>query len=107
MNFERPMLSATIPVLAAVLATFDAHAQMPGTGAADRSGGTLSEVGVIIDGRSSPFADGREVRLAATETLLPVPGEEELCGAASLAARRAKTLVRREVDLRALDANPD
>src|SRR5262252_6416267 len=103
MNVERPMLSATIPILAAVLAAFDAHAQMSGTAAADRSGGALSEAVSFIDGRSSLFAGGREVRLAATQTLLPVPGEV----AASLAARSAKTLIPHEVDLRVLGAKPD
>src|SRR5262249_39265654 len=63
----------------------------------------LSEAVGVIDGRSSLFAGGREVRLAAPQTLLPVPREV----AASLAARRAKTLIPHAVDLRVLGANPD
>ncbi len=47
------------------------------------------EIARVIDGRSFLLADGREVRLAAIETLLPVPGDED--EARVEAARAAKT----------------
>ena len=113
MNLERRKLSATILTFAAALAASGARAQMPATGAAADCGGvsaTSGEVVRVIDGRSFLFADGREIRLAAIETPLLVPGDEdEARVAATLAAKSVlETLVlHREVALRISGASPD
>ena len=112
MNFKRPMFSPIILAFAAVIAVCDAHAQTPAARAVDCGGNseTSGEVVRVIDGRSFLFADGREVRLAAIETLLPVPGDEdEARVAAALAASTAlETLaLRHEVSLHVVGASPD
>jgi endonuclease YncB( thermonuclease family) len=112
MNFGRPMLSATTLALAVALAAFDACAQEPVLRATDCSSTneTFGEVARVIDGRSFLLADGREVRLAAIETPLAVPGDEdEARVAAALAAKAAlETLVlHREVGLHVLGVGPD
>lgn len=112
MNFEQPLQSAALFACAAVLAAFDAHAQMPAPGAADCSGRSESsgEVARVIDGRSFVFTDGREVRLAAIETPLLVPDDEDEVHVA--AARAAKTALEtlalhHNIVLRVLNTNPD
>jgi endonuclease YncB( thermonuclease family) len=101
MDLEGLMLSTILLAFAATLITAsDAHAQVPRdcSGRSEASG----EVVRVIDGRSFLLADGREVRLAAIETPLPVPGDEdEDRMAAALASKAAlETLVlHREVDL--------
>jgi endonuclease YncB( thermonuclease family) len=112
MNFERPTFSAITLVFAAAITVFDARAQAPAAPAVDCGGNseTSGEVIRVIDGRSFLLADGREVRLAAIETLLPVPGDEdEARVAAALAAKTAlETLVlHHEVGLHVLRASPD
>jgi endonuclease YncB( thermonuclease family) len=112
MMLRRRKLSATLACVAA-LAAFDAHGQVPAPRAAIGCGGegaTSGEVTRVIDGRSFLFADGREVRLAAIETLLLVPGDEDDARvAAALAAKSAlETLVlHREVALRGSGAGSD
>jgi len=106
------MFSLIILVFAAVIAACDAHAQTPVARTMDCGGNseTSGEVVRVIDGRSFLFTDGREVRLAAIETLLPVPGDEdEVRVAAALAAKTAlETLaLRHEVSLHVLGASPD
>ena len=106
------MFSPIILAFAAVIAVCDAHAQTPAARAVDCGGNseTSGEVVRVIDGRSFLFADGREVRLAAIETLLPVPGDEdEARVAAALAASTAlETLaLRHEVSLHVVGASPD
>jgi endonuclease YncB( thermonuclease family) len=95
-------------LLAVALTTFDAHAQVP------RDCGGRSEapavVARVIDGRSFLLADGREVRLAAIETQLLVPGDEDEVRVQ--AARAAKTALEalvshREVGLIASDGGRD
>jgi len=117
MNLSGPKFSAAALVFAAAFVPCEAHAQMPmqraaaDCGGSDASGGKASgEVARVIDGRSFRFPDGREIRLAAIETLLPVSGDEdEARVAAALAARTAlETLVlHREVVLRIPGASPD
>ena len=92
------MLSA-MP-LALALTAFDAQAQVP----RDCGGGSQTSAGVarVIDGRSFLLADGREVRLAAIETLLPVPGDQdEVRVQAALTAKTAleALLLPHEVEL--------
>jgi endonuclease YncB( thermonuclease family) len=112
MMLQRRKFSATLACVAA-LAAFGAHAQVPAPRAAVGCGGdsaTSGEVTRVIDGRSFLFADGREVRLAAIETLLLVPGDEdEARVAAALAAKSAlETLVlHREVALRGSGTGSD
>ena len=112
MNFERPTFSAITLVFAAAIAVFDARAQVLAARAVDCGGNseTSGEVVRIIDGRSFLFTDGREVRLAAIETLLPVPGDEdEARVAAALAAKTAlETLaLHHEVSLHVVGASSD
>jgi endonuclease YncB( thermonuclease family) len=108
MSLERLTLPATTLVFAAALAVTDVRAQ-----AAPACGGQNAgpaEVVRVIDGRSFVLADGREVRLAAIETLLPVPGDEDEARAeAALAARTAleNLVLRREIDLFVADAASD
>jgi len=113
MNLERRKLSTMTLAFATALAPFAAHAHMPALrGAADCGGssGASGEVVRVIDGRSFLFPDGREIRLAAIESLLPVPGDEdEARVAAALAARTAleALVLHREVALRIAGASPD
>jgi len=104
MNLEGLMITPL--AFAAALAAFDAHAQVPRDcgGSSEAS----AEAARVIDGRSFLLADGREVRLAAIETPLAVPGDEdETRVQAALAAKTAleTLLLHREVHLFAL--SPD
>jgi micrococcal nuclease len=108
MNLERLMPSAVLLASAVALIAFDANAQVP------RDCGGRSEapaeVARVIDGRSFLLADGREVRLAAIETVLSVPGDQDEARVeAALAAKAAlETLVsHREVGLLVSGAGPD
>jgi len=104
------MLSAATLAFVAAITVFDARAQAPRPVDCGGNSETSGEVVRVIDGRSFLLADGREIRLAAVETPLPVPGDEdEARVAAALAARRAlETLtLHREVDLRVLGVSPD
>jgi endonuclease YncB( thermonuclease family) len=107
MNLERSVISMVPLVLAAALMAFDARAQSPrdcgGSGEAP-----AVEVARVIDGRSFVLADGREVRLAAIETPLLVPGDEDEARVqAALAARTAleTLLLHREVSV--TNSGPD
>jgi endonuclease YncB( thermonuclease family) len=63
----------------------------------------------VLDGKSFLLADGREVRLAAVETVMPVPGDEDEARVAAASAARTvlETLVlQHDVALRA-GAAPD
>jgi micrococcal nuclease len=108
MNLEGLMLSTTRLVFAVALTAFDAHAQ-----ALRDCGGRSeapAEVARVIDGRSFLLADGREVRLAAIETPLAVPGDEDEARVqAALAAKTAleTLLLDREVHLFASSSGPD
>jgi endonuclease YncB( thermonuclease family) len=108
MELEGLMFS-TIPLaFAATLMASDARAQVPRdcSGRNEASG----EVARVIDGRSFLLADGREVRLAAIETPLPVPGDEdEARVAAALASKAAleTLLLHREVDLLVAGSDSD
>ena len=109
MTLERRKLSATTLACAAALAGFDADAQ-PARAAPDcgGDGATMGEVVRVIDGKSFLLADGREVRLAAVETLSLVPGDEDDARvAAALAAKAAleSAVLHREVTLRLGGAN--
>src|SRR5262249_18970480 len=108
MNLEGSMLSTIALAVATVLSAFDAHAQAP------RDCGGRSEAPAevvrVTDGRSFLLTDGREVRLAAIETLLAIPGDED--EARVQAARAAKTaletlVLHREVSLFALGSGSD
>jgi micrococcal nuclease len=108
MNLEGSMLSTMTLALAAVLAALDAQAQAPRD--CDGRSEAPAEVARVIDGRSFLLADGREVRLAAIETPLLVPGDEDEDRVqAALAAKTAleKLLLRREVNLSVLGPAPD
>jgi endonuclease YncB( thermonuclease family) len=108
MSHERLTLSATTLVFATVLAVADAHAQ-----AAPPCGGTNigpAEVERVTDGRSFVLANGREVRLAAVETLLAVLDDPD--EARAEAAQAAKTalenlVLHRDVDLFVADSGSD
>lgn len=112
MTLERRKLSATTLACAAALAGFDADAQ-PARAAPDcgGDGAMTGEVARVIDGKSFLLADGREVRLAAVETLSLVPGDEDDARVtAALAAKAAleSAVLHREVTLRpAGAAGPD
>jgi len=113
MKFERPMVWATPVVLVAALATFDANAQVPALRAADCGGGnseTSGEVVRVIHCKSLLFADGREVRFAAIETLLAVLGDEDQTRVAALMAAKTAletSAIHREISLHALGSRPD
>jgi micrococcal nuclease len=108
MNLERRMLSAAPLAFAVALTAFDAHGQ-----ALRDCGGRSeapAEVARVIDGRSFLLTDGREVRLAAIETPLTVPGDEDEARVqAAVAARTAleTLLLNREVHLFPLSSGPD
>ena len=94
------MLPAMALISAAALPAPDARGQAAHH-CDGRSAGS-AEVARIIDGRSFILTDGREVRLAAIESLLPVPGDEdEARVAAALAAKLAldTLLAHRTIDL--------
>ncbi len=91
---------------AAALAAFDAHAQVPRDcgGSSEAS----AEAARVIDGRSFLLADGREVRLAAIETPLAVPGDEdETRVQAALAAKTALETLLLHRDVHLLSSGPD
>lgn len=99
----------TVPVAFAIaLTACDAHGQ-----ALRDCGGRSeapAEVARVIDGRSFLLTDGREVRLAAIETPLAVPGDEDEGRVrAALAAKTAleTLLLHREVHLFASTSGPD
>jgi len=108
MNLEGLMLSTASLAFAVTLTAFDAHGQ-----ALRDCGGRSeapAEVARVIDGRSFLLADGREVRLAAIETPLAVPGDEDEARVqAALAAKTAleTLLLDREVHLFALSSGLD
>jgi endonuclease YncB( thermonuclease family) len=110
MNLERLTLSAPAFVFAAALTASGAQAQAPALQNCDgRSAGTATVVRVI-DGRSFVLADGRGIRLAAIETVLPVPGDEDDARvAAALAAREAleARVLNREIGLSVTGAGAD
>jgi endonuclease YncB( thermonuclease family) len=108
MSLERLTLPATPLAFAAALAVCDAHAQAA-AGCGGRSAGP-AEVARVVDGRSFLLADGREVRLAAIETLLPVPGDQDEARAEAAQAVKAALealVLAREVDLFIADAGSD
>jgi endonuclease YncB( thermonuclease family) len=95
MAVERRYISTVTLACAAGLATCAAGAQTRPRGAtecgADNGSGEIARVEVarVVDGRSFLLADGREVRLAGIETLLPVPGDEDEARVAAAAAARS------------------
>lgn len=100
MDLRGITLSTTTLAFAAALTASGAHAQVPrDCSGSDEASGVVARV---IDGRSFLLADGREVRLAAIETPLPAPGDEdEDRMQAALAAKAVleTLLLHREVDL--------
>jgi len=107
MNLEGTMLPAIPLALAAALAASGAHAQARDCGGRNEE---PAEVARVIDGRSFLLADGREVRLAAIETPLLVPGDEDEARVqAALAAKTAleTLLLHRDVNLSVLGSGPD
>jgi endonuclease YncB( thermonuclease family) len=107
MNLEGQMLSTAPLAFAVALTAFDAHGQVLRDCGGGRSE-AAAEVARVIDGRSFLLADGREVRLAAIETPLAVPGDEDEARVqAALAAKTAleTILLNREVDLFALSSD--
>jgi endonuclease YncB( thermonuclease family) len=110
MNLERSRLPAVSFVVATVLAACATHAQATHARACDGSGAGQAEVARVIDGRSFLLADGREVRLAAIETVLLKPGDEdEVRLAAGFAAKAAleALVLRSNVDLVVAGAGSD
>ncbi len=108
MDLKGIMLSTTALALAAALTASGARAQAPRdcSGRSEAAG----EVARVIDGRSFLLADGREVRLAAIETPLPIPGDEdEDRREAALASKAAleTLLLHREVGLLVPASGPD
>jgi endonuclease YncB( thermonuclease family) len=104
MALERRKLSAMTLAGAAALAGLGADARAAGV-ASDCGGDSAitGEVARVIDGKSFLLTDGREVRLAAVETLSLVPGDEdEARSTAALAAKTAleSAVLHREVTLR-------
>lgn len=108
MNIERPALSAMACAAAVAFTAAAAHAQALRS-CDGRSAGPAAAAR-IIDGRSFVLADGREVRLAGIETVLPVPGDEDDTRvAAAMAARAAleALLLDREIDVSVTGAGAD
>lgn len=108
MDLRRLMPCTVVLALAVALTMRDAHAQAP----QDCGGGSEAPgvVARVLDGRSFLLTDGREVRLAAIETALLVPGDEDevRVGAARAAKTALEALVsHREVGLIASAAGPD
>src|SRR5258708_14842736 len=95
--------------LAVALTAFDAHGQVLQDCGGGRSEAP-AEVARVIDGRSFLLADGREVRLAAIETPLAVPGDQDEARVqAALAAKAARgtLFLNREVHFFALSSGAD
>lgn len=95
-------------VLVAALTAFDAQAEAPRD--CDGSNAGPAAVARVIDGRSLVAADGREVRLAGVETVIPVPGDEDEARVAAAQAAKAalETLVLdHEIDLAVAGAGSD
>jgi endonuclease YncB( thermonuclease family) len=106
MNLERSAFPAMAFACAAAVTASAAPAQRDCDGA---SAGPAAAAR-IIDGRSLVLADGREVRLAAIETVLAVPGDEDEPRVAAAQAAKAmlKALVLdREVDIAVTTAGAD
>lgn len=100
MNAERSILSAVAFLVAAALTTPAARAEMPRDCNGADAG--VAKVARVIDGRSFLLADGREVRLAAIETPLLVPGDEDEARAAVAQESRAaleELVLNREIRL--------
>lgn len=95
MSLERLTLSATTLLFTAARAASGARVQ-----AAQACGGKGAGP-AKVDGWSFILADGREVRLAAIETLLPVPGDQdEARGSFAGAGVTPKSLAGRMIDVR-------
>jgi endonuclease YncB( thermonuclease family) len=108
MNVERSALATLAFSLAAALTTADALAQAP-RDCDGRSAGAAA-VARVVDGRSFVVADGREVRLAAIETVLAVPGDEDesrVAAAQDAKAALEALLLDREIDVSATGAGAD
>jgi endonuclease YncB( thermonuclease family) len=104
MNVERSALSAMAVAVAAFTASEAQARDCAGT-----SAGPAAAVRVV-DGRSFVLADGREVRLADVETVLPAPGDEdEARVAAALAAKAAleKLVLNSAIDVAVTAAGSD
>jgi endonuclease YncB( thermonuclease family) len=107
MNVGRSALSAMALAVAAALTAFEAQAQARDCTGSSAGPATAARV---VDGRSFILADGREVRLADVETVLPVPGDEdEARVAAALAAKTAleKLVLNGAVDVAVTSAGSD
>jgi endonuclease YncB( thermonuclease family) len=101
MTLEGRKLSIMIFACAAALAASDVLAQAPATGCGEPA--AAGEVARVVDGRSFILTDGREVRLAAVETLLPVPGDEDEARVAAAQAAKsalANLVLHRDVTFR-------
>jgi endonuclease YncB( thermonuclease family) len=99
MNVGRLALSAMTFALAATLTAADGQAQPRDCDGASAAAVTAARV---VDGRSFVVADGRDVRLAAIETVLPVPGDEDDARVAAAQAAKAALetlLLDREIDV--------
>jgi endonuclease YncB( thermonuclease family) len=113
MNLKRHVLSTATLAFVMAIAPLIAHGQVSTPRASvgcTGNGETSGEVARVTDGRSFLLADGREVRLAAIETVLLVPGDEDEARVAAGAAARAalETLVQgRHVALRLPGPGPD
>jgi endonuclease YncB( thermonuclease family) len=110
MNLEGLTLSATPLAFAAALAACDVRAEAASICGGSSGGIGPAEVARVVDGRSLVLADGREVRLAGIETLLPVAGDEDEARAeAALAAKTAleALVLRREIDILPENAGSD
>jgi endonuclease YncB( thermonuclease family) len=106
MNVERLALSAMAYVLATTFMAAAAQAERSCDGT---SAGPVAAARTI-DGRSFVLADGREVRLAAIETVLPIPGDEdEARVAAAMAAKTAleTLLLDCEIDVSVIGTGAD
>jgi endonuclease YncB( thermonuclease family) len=108
MSLERLTSLATTLAFAAAFAVFNGLAQAA-PGCNGRNAGP-AEVARVVDGRSFLLADGREVRLAAIETLLPVPDDQDEARAETAQAAKAALealVLTRKVDLSVADAGSD
>jgi endonuclease YncB( thermonuclease family) len=105
MGLERLTLSALVFVFAGAVPAFDAQAR-------DCHGGSIGPAAVarVIDGRSFVLTDGRQVRLADIETVLPVPGDEDEARTAAAEAAKAALetgVLGFEIDMCAADTGAD
>ncbi len=76
----------------------------------DGAGVEPAAVARVVDGRSFVLADGREVRLAAIETVLAVPGDEDEPRVAAAMAAKASLealVLKRDIDVAVTDAGAD